>query len=539
MPLAGGLRREHRPARPASARVWGEGPRPVRAVLLACGVLLAAAERVPADGPVWKLIYYRQVGQSVNDNQRAVHNFCVRENGTRAGSTGLTDQLHPATAFFGRTDVNGYLAINPTALVLTHNVRVRESATVPSDTSPDFYFQSADTGRFYSYEAHWLRVQDDSAVYAYPTVPVYHYDEVDGISGSEGQPPPGYDGDAFGLDHGGVSTLGTYQAQTFKVPPGINRIITAKAFVVTAPGTHFQYRATIRFGGPDGPQVGAAVVSRDITSPDFLPVIVNWPLDGPDAAAVAPGGTYCLRLEPLAGGTFNAYATLRNTYADGQMYYGSPAGGDTTNAGHDLVAVVVGVGYQIAATPDPELVLDPPTLEHTFVRGQNLPDGAVYVTNAGGGKMTYTFSVEYASAPPAAWLSLEPTVGFVITETDAIAVKYLTAGLPPGDYIATIKAEAAAVGSPRYSTVTLHVLPPPFAPCDFDQDGDVDGRDFGRFQACIRGPGVVQDDPACDGAELDGDGDVDAGDLSRFVQCLDLSGPNLPLFDTTCADQDE
>lgn len=67
---------------------------------------------------------------------------------------------------------------------------------------------------------------------------------------------------------------------------------------------------------------------------------------------------------------------------------------------------------------------------------------------------------------------------------------------------------------------------PPIILPDFDHDGDVDLDDFGRFQLCLTGPGVVQDDPLCLRARLDGDVDVDQSDLNLFLKCM--SGPAIP-----------
>ena len=64
------------------------------------------------------------------------------------------------------------------------------------------------------------------------------------------------------------------------------------------------------------------------------------------------------------------------------------------------------------------------------------------------------------------------------------------------------------------------------AACDFDQDGDVDMEDFGRFQACLTGPYVPQNDPNCVNALLDADTDVDQADMTRFRKCL--SGAGIP-----------
>jgi hypothetical protein len=51
---------------------------------------------------------------------------------------------------------------------------------------------------------------------------------------------------------------------------------------------------------------------------------------------------------------------------------------------------------------------------------------------------------------------------------------------------------------------------------DFDEDGDVDGRDFEHFSACISGPNIPQPAPACRNADLDGDGDIDQDDYGVF-----------------------
>ena len=55
---------------------------------------------------------------------------------------------------------------------------------------------------------------------------------------------------------------------------------------------------------------------------------------------------------------------------------------------------------------------------------------------------------------------------------------------------------------------------------DFDGDGDVDQTDFGKFQTCLTGPNIPQNDPTCDDAKLDGDNDVDADDFNLFVGCM-------------------
>ena len=80
-------------------------------------------------------------------------------------------------------------------------------------------------------------------------------------------------------------------------------------------------------------------------------------------------------------------------------------------------------------------------------------------------------------------------------------------------------------GTPAGWRVDLSGCPLP-VPGDFDRDGDVDQEDYGRFQACLSGTGVSQDEPACQDAKFDGDIDVDPADAAMFQGCM--SGPNVP-----------
>jgi hypothetical protein len=69
-------------------------------------------------------------------------------------------------------------------------------------------------------------------------------------------------------------------------------------------------------------------------------------------------------------------------------------------------------------------------------------------------------------------------------------------------------------------------------PGDMDHDFDVDQQDFGLFQACFAGPGVLQDNPACSDARLDADVDVDQDDFNVFQRCT--TGAAVPA-DLNCA----
>ena len=60
---------------------------------------------------------------------------------------------------------------------------------------------------------------------------------------------------------------------------------------------------------------------------------------------------------------------------------------------------------------------------------------------------------------------------------------------------------------------------------DFDGDGDVDQEDFGYFQACYSGPGILPE-TGCEDADLNGDDDVDLDDFAIFESCV--GGANQP-----------
>jgi hypothetical protein len=64
-----------------------------------------------------------------------------------------------------------------------------------------------------------------------------------------------------------------------------------------------------------------------------------------------------------------------------------------------------------------------------------------------------------------------------------------------------------------------------FARADFNFDHDVDLEDFGHFQACLSGVGVLQTNLNCLDANFDHDSDVDEFDFAVFEACL--RGPNV------------
>lgn len=501
--------------------------RQLRTTMLLVFALVPAAT-VIADSR-WMLIYYRQYGNQLNANNRTIENHCFNENGSKAAGVGVTNLSNSGWAIFGVTDYAGWNRLNPLdPNNCAYDIRIYDPST-PTDQSPNFNWQNTQPPwpEYYSYITWWMKVSDDSRVEAHPQTPAYHYDLVDGLNQASGfggsciptgwAEAPGANSDYRELPDGGWAT---YQAQTFVVPAGINRIVGASAFLTRSgdpPGPKFTYRATIRQGGPTGTQIGPATTSREVYSGEFKEVAVCWPLDG---VPVTAGQTYALHLEATDGQGFNVYRTRDDNYPNGSLWHGGMHVSD-----HDMVAVVVGVGYDVAP---PHITRSPALLTRSVVRKNNLPNDTFTIANGGGGTLTYTITDNVS------WLSVDPAGGTSTSETDTISVLYSTAGLAIGSYSGTITINATgADNTPQTIVVNLSVTAPPFAPCDFDTDHDVDQEDFGVFQGCYSGPGADQTDETCAGARLDQDADVDGDDFTKFVGCM--SGAGVAAV-TTCAD---
>lgn len=497
-----------------------------RLVWVATAVLVLTWSGGVNAAPKWVLIYQRQLGNQINSGALTMETHVFRSTGAKAANVGVTNRVWPGTAIFGNTDVNGWNRVTFDSNNCVYDVTIFDPSTA-KDYSGDFYWQNPAAWPYrYSYVTYWLHVPDHAAISAFPNAPVYHYDLINGMNRADGfntgctpygwQEAPGADSDQRELASGGWST---YQAQTFVVPPGVNRIIAAQAWLTRSwQDPAFHYYASIHQGGPTGLQIGPKVLSPLHHSVNFKEETVCWPLDG---VPVTAGQTYALRLEPTDGAGCNVWRTTADNYPGGTLWNGS-----TQVPGHDMIAVIVGVGYDSGPA---RIQLSRTLVEATAVEGNNVaePHGFT-VSNAGSGTM------EYAITDDADWLSVAPASGSSTGEADPVNLIFAASGLNDGEYTATVTVDAPrADNRPQHVTVKLTVLPPPFAPCDFDQDGDVDLEDFGIFQACYSGPGIAQNTPACRGARLDGDDDVDLDDFQKFFNCL--SGPGV-LANVNCAD---
>jgi len=293
----------------------------------------ARAAEPPAGAPRWALTYARQYGYYMRAGIAGqAECFATNHNGTYA-DVGMTNRWNPNTAIFGYTGVPPADPYTPGNLRVTFDINNTAydfrvyNPPVPSDSSPDCYWlDSLPHYGHYCFEFWWRRVENDALYEFFPFDPVYHYDLCRGLNSPPAE-PPGFMSDAFGL-----TNWASYQAQTFVVPEGVNRIIGAKAFAIQEPGRKYKMIFSIREGGPTGRQIGPTVTSREIQSNEFPNVKVGWDLD---AVPVEPGKTYALRVEWPGG--FNMYATNANNYPSGQLY-----NGPTAVTGRDMIAVIVG-----------------------------------------------------------------------------------------------------------------------------------------------------------------------------------------------------
>ncbi len=499
---------------------------PLSAATLLVALLAADAHAAPR----WVLTFYQQIGNCENADKRTIETHVFNENGTHASGVGVTNMANSSFAVFGFTDADGHNRINPLDLNnCVYDIRIYDPG-IATDNTPNFNWQyPAGTGgacntHVYSYITHWLFVSDSSIVTTFPGTPVFRYDQVDGINQTTGYgagcnpnnfvQPNGTETDMKVLLSGGWDT---YQAQTFVVPAGVNRITSAMAHLTRQAGVKFFYRASIRQGGPNGPQIGPTVTSPEVFSGNFREVAVGWGLND---VPVTPLETYCLRLESTDGQGFNTYVTTQDNVPNAIWYRGPNAA-----PGREMFAVVAGVG--VGPVPMPMITRSPASFTRNIIEGDGLPDDMFTVSNSGDGTLNYTVTDN------ATWLSVNPAAGSSTGSPNNHTITYNTASLAPGPYTGTVTITGNADNSPQTVVVNLTVAPSPFAPCDFNEDGDVDLGDYGKFQTCYTGPGFAQNDPTCDGAKLDTDDDVDVDDFGYFQLCI--SGADIPA-DPDCAD---
>ena len=93
----------------------------------------------------------------------------------------------------------------------------------------------------------------------------------------------------------------------------------------------------------------------------------------------------------------------------------------------------------------------------------------------------------------------------------------------PGTYDVTLTVEL--VGRSNVLTKTGHIVVDATPYPDYDNDGDIDIVDFGRFQVCLTGPNAGPVSAICRSMDLDLDDDVDLSDFGQLQACM--SGANI------------
>ncbi len=319
----------------------------------------------------------------------------------------------------------------------------------------------------------------------------------------------------------GLGSLSEWQGRGGQTFRATGRSLAAADLWFASDTWDLQMRFKVFENGPGGIQIGPSKKGQGAAQIGDVGLIgCSW---APDEVPLTPGNTYYIETT-IAGGAAG-YNPYRFDNPVDEYPYGHAYVGDGARPDVDLSMTIMECAQP---GPSAEIERSPATFIRSIVRRDDLPDDTFTVRNGGGGLMVYTISDNVN------WLSVDPPGGESSGETDPIDIIYDVASLPVGSYTGTITIDAPdATNTPQYVVVHLTVEAPEFAPCDFDEDGDVDQEDFGQFQVCYSGAGIPQNDPTCDGADLHQDGDVDRDDFAKFQQCI--SGPNVPA-DSLCAD---
>lgn len=313
-----------------------------RLTLLALLILVGASAVTVCVNPAYAvgkycLAYWRECGAYENQappagsfGNHSCYIHVWNENGTpRSGVPIYTSW----GVYMGTTDVNGYaeaVLFRPNG----YDFQANDGSSL-SDTSPKFNEERAPNWGHYSFEVGFMYKSDSGNPGTFDT----NYDGV--LNSSSDQPcnldaprsrslayhstnPYEYCSDSYSLGNWSDSFGQTFVANG-------NRVVAARCHATIGGGGHLWYSATIHSGGPNGPQIGPAAMSREVVSDEYSAVLLNW---GINDVPVTPGQTYYVKFTRAGG--MNIYHVNTNNYMSGQYYENT-----TPFAATDLEGIVV------------------------------------------------------------------------------------------------------------------------------------------------------------------------------------------------------
>lgn len=322
-----------------------------RRLSLAALAFLAAVLGVASDAAFaaerWALTYGREYGTSVAAGVPSQALLFTTGPGGFFMPTGLTGSAQNETAYYGFTDATSgspYTGFRRVVFALPTNpydFRVFDPPYA-TDTTVNCWWTGA-LIRKYLFEFHWRRVAAWEDVQFFPYTPAYHYDNITEFNTETSDPPH------FNSDRNSVTAPALYHAQVFNVPQGINRIIEAKAYGVRGVDERFRLRFSIHELAwpyrPWGPQIGPAILSRELESGQYHDVLAAWNLDD---IPVTAGERYGFRVQAADGQPISVYATDTSYYPSGHYYIEM-----TEHINRDLIGVLAGAQRPGNPAPSP------------------------------------------------------------------------------------------------------------------------------------------------------------------------------------------
>lgn len=159
------------------------------------------------------------------------------------------------------------------------------------------------------------------------------------------------------------------------------------------------------------------------------------------------------------------------------------------------------------------VVVPPVISQHPVSQTVYLGENAVFsVTASGFPPVSYQWQKDSVDLAETGHYSGVTTASLTVSNADGTDVGSYRCVVSNSEGSATSNAASLTVGGPRP------------VKADFDEDGDVDQKDFGHFQSCLSGSSLSQDDPECQNTKFDGDSDVDENDFALFRQCISGAG---------------